>query len=548
MWKMWKNETFTMDKDDKYTRIHLINKCIMDAIEHFKSVPKDTDMDDFIHTYQMYMVEKKISNFLGFQMKSIIYFETHLHLLKMYLSTISNLTKYQRYILTNYVGRLQFTIKMYHSGTTETDVEFRRVLVLFIQYVNNDIVYNQYVSDKEYEYWFKVVFNTLMAEKHNMGLSIILLQLLEVILTYFNTNGTANYICRYNCFQRMFEKQCLNLPNLVDYCINMYSQHHQNINWPVFVDKVLVLTHVGMGFYKIHLTSTLILYDSNLLKMMFLFLNDDDSSELFGEILYLTRYILTENVIDYNPQLASVLFTPYNLSVLSTIPRLFDDLDTRQDVQMHILDIFTCLINETDTPVERATIESICFNMDIYTNIEYMYSYYLFMSSIVPFYPDIDYNIAQIRTTIEYIVDEDETPVYLCEQFLEFLLDVFLCSKNNGIFPCIGKQASIFSSLVDNYQFLTITLKSRMLMALVVLEFMKIGNLYHHLGYPQILLNSGYLDIEHEDDNIYNQLIIHKIKYNYVYTTLFDKCKMWINEHAYHFDPSDLKEIDEFLN
>lgn len=511
----------------------------MDAIEYFKNVPKDTPMETFIHEYQTYMVDKKISKLLGFQMKSIIYFETHLYLLKMYLSTVPNLTKYQKYILTNYIGRLQFTIKMYHPGSNSTDVEFRRVFVLFIQYVNNDIVYNQYILNKEIEYWFKIVFNTLMSEKHNIGLSIILIQLLAVILTYFHT-GKVDYLSRYNCFQRMFEKQCQDLPNFVDYCIYMYSQH-QNINWPIFVDNVLILCRIGMAFYKLYLTSTFIVYDSKLLKMLFLFLNDDDSSDLFADILFLIKYSLTENIIDYNTHLENILFNPHNLSVLSTIPKLFADFDTRQEVQMHILDIFTCLINETDISIERGTIEYICFNMDICTDIEYMYSYYIFFSAIIPFYPDIDYNIAQIRTTIEYIVDQDTTPVYLCEQLLEFLLSLFLCSCNKGIF------SSIFSSIVNNYQFLTITLKSRMLMALVVFEFMKIGNLYDSFGYPQILLDSGYLDIENEDDNIYNKIVIHKIKYNYVCVTLFDKCKMWINEHSYNFDSHQLKEVDDLL-
>ena len=136
----------------------------MDAIEYFKNVPKDTSMDDFIHDYQVYMVEKKVSTFLGIQMKSVVYFETHLLLFKMYLSTKPNLTKYQRYILTNYIGRLQFSIKTYHSGTSTTDIDFRRALILFMQYVNNDIVYNQYISNREYEYWFKIVFNTLLNE------------------------------------------------------------------------------------------------------------------------------------------------------------------------------------------------------------------------------------------------------------------------------------------------------------------------------------------------------------------------------------------------
>lgn len=513
----------------------------MDAIEYFKNVPKDTSMDDFIHDYQVYMVEKKVSTFLGIQMKSVVYFETHLLLFKMYLSTKPNLTKYQRYILTNYIGRLQFSIKTYHSGTSTTDIDFRRALILFMQYVNNDIVYNQYISNREYEYWFKIVFNTLLNEKH-MGLAIVLFQLLDVILTLFNHH--IDYHCRYNCFKRMFEKQPEHLTNLVDYSIKMYFQHHQNINWPVFVDNVLVLTHVGMAFYRVHLINTFTVYDSNLLRMLFLFLNDDDNSELFSKILYFIRYILTDKVVDYNP---NFIFTLHNLSVLSTLPKMFTDLDVRRDIQIYILDIFACLVNESEVHIDRKTIEYICFNVDVYTDIEYMYSYYMFLSSIIPYYPDIDYNIAQIRTTIEYITDEDETPLYLCELFLEFLLDLFLCSHYKNIIPSIGKQASIFTSIVNNYQFFTITSKSRMLMVLVVFEFIKMGNLYTDLDYPTILSRSGYLDIENEDDNVYNQIVIHKIKYNYMCTSLFDKCKMWINENSHHFDSQSLNEVNFLL-
>ena len=425
---------------------------------------------------------------------------------------------------------MTYAIRIHHSSMNNEDLDFRRAFVEFIQFANTRI-------SMEGEYWFRILFNALLGEQH-IGLAIIYLEMLEILL---NNLGPQD---RNTCIQRVMMNNTF--PNLMDYSLKMYHSQHTSINWPLFVDAIISITQRCLLYYRKLFERHNNTFDSKLLHVLFLFLNHDDNLELFYEILSLINTIMKNNYIDYNPQLYKILFTPHNLLAISHLPTLFQpNTHEKQDVELEILNLFTLIFELSlteDIMVPKDVVQNTFANLDIYpyTDSSTMTIVLKFISIAFKYYPDLTYDTRQIKTTLELIRDED-VPDELIHILLNHMLDIFLYTSGN---ECLmGLDKCVFALLVNNYQFLTITSKSRMIMSLVVYEFMKIGHSHPELGYQSILKQSGYLYILDEDDNVYNRDILLKIKYNYMCTSLEDKCREWILDNSHQYNDEQIQDV-----
>jgi hypothetical protein len=500
----------------------------MDAIHHFSTLASTTTRKDFLTLYNDYCVQTNLAGQILFQMKHVSHLELNTHLFKIYCSD-KILNSYQQYILIKYIGKMTCAIRIHHPSMSNADLDFRRSFVEFIQFANTRI-------SIEGEYWFRILFNALLGEQH-IGLAIIYLEMLEMLELLHNNLDPKDRIA---CIQRVMCKNGDQLPNLMDYCLKMYHLQHTSINWPLFVDAIISIIHRYILYYR-KLTNTCTTFDSKLLHVLFLFLNHDDNQELFYDILSLINTVIMNNYIDYNPQLYQVLFTPHNLMAISNLTNLFQpNTHEKQDVELEILNLFTLIFQTTECiTIPRDVIQHTLTNLDLYNDFPSIIIVLKFASIAFKYYPDIIYNTRQIKITLELIRDEDVVDD-LIHVLLNHMLDIFLYTVGT----CqMGLEKDIFALLVNNYQFLTITSKSRMIMSLVVYEFMKIGHTHPELGYQHILKQSGYLNILDEDDNIYNRDILLKIKYNYICTSLEDKCKEWILDNSHQYNDEQVRDV-----
>lgn len=497
----------------------------MDAIHHFSTLGSTTTRKDFLTLYNDYCVQTNQAGQILFQMKHVSHLELNTHLFKIYCSD-KILNSYQQHILINYIGKMTYAIRIHHSSMSNADLDFRRAFVEFVQFANTRI-------SIEGEYWFRVLFNALLGEQH-IGLAIIYLEMLE------NLHNNLDPKDRIVCIQRVMCKNGDQLPNLMDYCLKMYHLQHVSINWPLFVDAIISIVHRSILYYR-KLMNTCTTFDSKLLHVLFLFLNHDDNQELFYDILSLINTIIMNNYIDYNPQLYQVLFTPHNLWAISNLISLYQpNTHEKQDVELEIVNLFTLIFQTAECiMIPKDVIQNTLTNLDLYNDFPSIIIILKFASIAFKYYPDIVYNTRQIKITLELIRDEDVVDE-LIHILLNHMLDIFLYTAGT----CqMGLEKEIFALLVNNYQFLTITSKSRMIMSLVVYEFMKVGHTHPELDYQHILKQSGYLNILDEDDNIYNRDILLKIKYNYICTSLEDKCKEWILDNSHQYNDEQVRDV-----
>lgn len=532
----------------------------MDAIQHFQNVLPETTKQEFLRLYNDYCVQTNQAQQLLFQMKHVSHLELNTHLFKIYCSD-KNLSVFQKHILINYIGKMVYMIRNHHSSMSNEDLDYRRAFVEFVKYAQTLILVHTPISpyyfqdmgkkQDENEYWFRIMFNAMLGEQH-LGLASIYLDLLNEIFIILKPDDKLQCIQRlmykHQKFAKCYIDNTLQLPNLADYCLKMYNLQHQNISWSLFVDNVLVLIQRCIFEHKRY-ASNEELFDSKLLHVLFLFLNHDDNQELFFDILQIINLFLSNNMINYNPQLYQELFTSHNLLTISNLPSLFDDLGEKRDVQLEVLNLFTIIfemsLNE-NIMISKEIVQNTCSILQLYYDTFDIITVFKFLSAAFKYYPDTVYNITQIKIALEKIRDED-VPDTFVHVLLNHLLDVFLYTSGHIGTINLGLEKELFSLLVNFYQFLTITSKSRMVMSLVVYEFMKVGHLHPELGYSSILKHSGYLDILEEDDNVYNRDILLKIKYNYMCTSLKDKCKELILDNPQHYNEQDLDDVFEII-
>ena len=469
-------------------------------------------------------------------MNNVSNLELNTHLFKIYCSD-KILNTNQQHILVNYIGKMTYVMRTHHLSMSNVDLDYRRAFVEFIKFAHTKIK-----SQSEFEYWFRILFNAMQGEQH-LGLATIYMDMIDEVLA-----GITEKPQKFDCVRRIiFKKHSESPPNFMDYIIRMYHQNHQNINWPMFVDGALCIIDRCIIYYNNTLTNTLCTYDSRLIHVLFLFLNHDDNQELFMDILLNLNTILHSNIVDYNPQLYQELFTSHNLLAISNLPTLFNG-DESIDIQMSILTFFNIIFEMSLTEnvfIPKEVVINTLSLLNIYHEIQDVLIVFKFASLAFKYYPDIDYNIEQIKAAIDIIEDLDNDDIELLSHtLLNYILDVLIYTRSQ---PSLVLQTSVFEPLVHNYQFLTMTPKSRMLMSLIVYEFVKVGHVHPELKYSDILQTSGYLNILDEDDNIYNRDLLLKIKYNYICTSLQDKCKEWIldNQDSYH--PDQVQDVMDIL-
>lgn len=515
----------------------------MDLIEQFKNTSTTLiDKMTFIGMYQQAYEQHKTSEHIKSQMKDITAFELNINLFKIYLKDKS-LTNYQRYILINYIKRLCFHMRMYHPSMSNIDLDFRRAYMDFVKHVYK--VIKNTLTPEDLEYWFRIILNSCMSEKHT-GLAIIHLQLLNEVL--YNPNMVRNPPVRITCIKRMFCRHP-GLINFPEYVKKMYPYYHTTLNWQLYVDEVIGLVQCAITYYAL---GSCVLYDCRMVEMLFLFLNDDDNLEQFVDILYFINKLLDNNIVDHDVGVLQPLFTPYNLLALSKLSNFFQG-EQKEEVQMQVLDVFNYLLKSDDFYVPRYIIDHICTKLDVYLEYYDMIIVYNFLSLSIKYHPAIDTNLAQIRTTVESIIDNvfmDEDTTHIVEVLLNYMLDIFLCappptSVTSGQ-PHLGFLRDLFKTIVFEYECFTVSNKSRMILTLVVKEFMKIDHAYN-LGYNVILTESGYLDEMDEDENIYNRDVLRKIKYNYVCKSLTDKCKAIVLDNPQLYRNEDVDDVLEIL-
>lgn len=538
----------------------------MDAIQHFSNVSDKTTKQDFIKLYNDYCVQTNQAQQLKFQMKDVSHLELNTHLFKIYCSDKS-LNVFQKHILINYIGKMVYMIRNHHESMSNEDLDYRRAFVEFVKYAQTLILAHTFVSpyyfqdmgkkQDEHEYWFRILFNAMLGEQH-LGLASIYLDLLNQVFIIMKPDD------KLQCIERLMYKHqkpkgpiyiyvspYLELPNLADYCLKMYNLQHTSISWSLFVDNVLVLIQRCIFEHKRYATTdNEEVFDSKLLHVLFLFLNHDDNQELFFDIMQIINLFLANNMIDYNPRLYQELFTSHNLLAISNLPNIFDDLGEKKDVQLEVLTLLTTIFEISlteDIMISKEIVQNICSNnLQLYHDTFDIITVFKFLSVAFKYYPDTAYDTIQIKIALEKIRDEDVPDTFI-HVLLNHLMDVFLYTSGHIGTINLGLEKELFSLLVNFYQFLTITSKSRMLMSLVVYEFMKAGHLHPELGYSTILKHSGYLDILEEDDNIYNRDILLKIKYNYMCTSLKDKCKELILDNCQYYTEQDLDDVFEII-
>lgn len=500
----------------------------MDVIHYFRHLPGTITRTEFLKMYDDYSIHTNLTGQILFQMKSVSHLELNAQLFKFYCSD-KILNSYQQHVLINYIGKMTFAIKLHHSSMSNEDLDFRRAFVEFVKYANTRITI-------EGEYWFRIVLNALMMEQH-IGLATIYIDILDSVYSCLDLKDKTV------CTRRIMCKQ--DLPNLMDYCLKMYHSQHQSITWPLFVDTVISIIHRCCLYYRKVMHCNGGMFDSKLLHILFLFLNHDDNQELFMDILQLINTVIFNNMIDYNPFLYQELFTTHNLMAISNLPNQFQN-EEKDDIQLEILTLFILIFQLDNIMISKKVIQHTCSQLSVYADFSGMTIVFKFISIAFKYYSDICYNLTQIRQFF-LLIQEEDVPNELVHIFLNHLLDIFLYTSGKISNIQLGMQKDVFSNLVYNYQFLTITSKSRMIMALVVYEFMKIGHVHPELEYQEILKKSGYLYMLEEDSNIYNRDVLLKIKYNYVCTSLQDKCKEWVLDNPHHYDYEDIANILDIL-
>jgi hypothetical protein len=524
----------------------------MEALMFFKDVDTtETTRENFLKLHHDYNTKYNVMQQLKFQMRDTACLEFHINLFKIFCSG-RVLNKYHQHIVINYAGLMSNVIRTHHMS--DDNVEFRHVFVSFLWYIQTHIVKHH----SEQGYWFRIVFHATTSER-NIGLAITYLQLLDTIFNSIELEYTEK---RVACVNRIVSRNVIkrlngshevdeSVPNLIDYAIRMYPQHH-SMSWPLFTECVLNLVHIGGNFLhrrRYPSGKPCIKFDSKFVQLVFYFLNDDDNQDMYDEILQLLNNVLFTNCINYDIKLFTDLFTPHNLYTLVDLPALFQNDAAKKRVQNEVLRLFNYIFLNVEIDVPRYVIEHIYKTLEIYNNIDDTFVVYDFLTLTHQVYHDLDYNLEQIKCTLEYIestdVDNDDM-ILLSDRFLPYLHDIFVHSTTS---ICeLGLEQYVFKTLVNNYQFLTMSSQNRVLMANIVYEFIKIGNGHPELKYADILVDSGYLYIVNEDDNIYNLTILNKILNNYISTSLVDKCIGTLDQHADLYDSEHIDDALEIIN
>jgi len=523
----------------------------MEALLFFKDVDTDvTTRTEFIKSYHNYNAKYNTIQLLKFQMKDITCLEFHINLFKIFCSD-HKLNQYHQHIIINHAGFMSSIIRTHYLSESTVDVELRRVFVSFLRYIHEIIVRHP----SEQEYWFRVVFNATLTER-NIGLAILYLQLLDDIF-----NDSSSVHAKIACVTRTVSRNTIErkyddidsdcVPNLIDYAISMYPQHH-SISWPMFSDQILkLMQNGGVYLHRRHVSGEpYVKFDSKVIQLCFYFLNNDDNQDIYNELLELLNDILITNCFYYDIKLFTELFTSHNLYTLASLPTLFQN-EAKEAIQYEVLRLFNYIFSNVEVDVPKCVIEYIYNTIEVYDDIDCALTVYHFLTLTHQTYPELDFNLKQIKYTLEYIestdIDEQDLIQLSCV-FLLYLHDLFVeCPPPPSICE-LGFQKDVFKALVHNYQFLTMSTSSRGLLANIVYEFMKIGNGHPELNYAAILVDSGYLDMVHEDDNVYNLTILNKIENNYIRTSLVDKCLMTIDKHTDLYDQEHVDDALEIIN
>lgn len=495
----------------------------------------------------------------------------HCALLKIYLVQ-KPINSQQRYILIQYLTRLNTIVKNSHNTSSEDDVNYRAVIIEFLMFCVKYIQILERKSDiklinintimvpriaylpestqygfVDFVFWlYRIVFQFTM---HEMNLSNNT-QLLIILIHIVNSEYTIHKIDFINYSFN------INMNNITSLFIKMYNMYRTDIHFTYYVELAMSFINESIrvrksfsDIFKKKFNSHH--FDSLLLKVLFLFLNHNDNIDDFIDIIFNINSILIHNVVDYNDKIFKELFTPYNLHQISLLPNLFSN-EEKEDMQAYVLKLFIYVFNlniqhQTIFHIEEITVRNFIDELPTSPNLDLLYMIIYFISITFAYYPDLHYESNEkififIRESIHFIIDNEQFSNDLTHSLLNVMLDILL-NKENTLYT----QRDIIAIMCIEYIHFMRTSKSRMFFSLIVYQFM-IASYRHNLEYNSILKDhSNYFSEIEKDDNIYNKCVIKDIKYNLVYTSLEEKCKIYIIDNLDKYSHEQVADVLDFL-
>lgn len=543
-----------------YTRLHTVQQqkrrfgpktqVRMDAIFHFRDVPSSTPMSVFIHTYQRYEQTVGTNESIIGQMKDLAKMELDAETLSSYCAS-RVLNRFQQYILVNYIGKMSHAIYTHHSTTHSDDVRFRHVFAE--RYVARA---NMCITSGSLDYWFRVVYSALMRERSSTIIAIQYLTIIDHVYGYLELIDRKIYTAR------MLGTPGAASPvtggsSLVDYVMRMAEVGSESIAWPIFVERVLGILYRSMTSWPVAALPTGAppgdktgsTMDTRIIAMLMMLIRDEDNRDMVCDILQLINTVVGSGLLGTCTQQMDILQASVDMDVIANLPNHAVGQD-KINIQLEVAFLFAYVLENENTDVSSLSfgcIEAMCKDMAIHYDIDNIGIVTRFISAVSKCFPGIHHDPKQILVAIAMLVEENEEFALEDETHLILECILSLLESSAGSDHPFACQKDVFQAVVSNYRILCGTQQSRMLMMLIVYEFLKMGYGRPELGYAHTLKMSGYMNMAREDMDILNQDMYRTIRYTYLSTSLHDKCVEVVLDHAHTYPTHMLADVMDIV-
>lgn len=305
--------------------------------------------------------------------------------------------------------------------------------------------------------------------------------------------------------------------------LDMREMHSANLNWDVVASRLSAFIHFAVMHN--HDLADPVIFSTHFVKLMTLLARDADTDgfvfSVFTFTIALNYYegdyaecepFLNLDFVHYCLNMVTMdsLLARKTVVVASLIRIVIHlvafGLDLSEKEYYTLYDAFTSLyyLSEGDKLVEKQM-------------LKFMYSVYYTADDAFPVTPSV-------VAFLEYVLVKKNRRV---QTDIEGCLNVVL-SK------CVVDSSAIFEYLCQHHNKFTLS----SVYNLVMRKFMQYSNQYS-LGYDEII--KRYPSCLDRDDMKY-------IKYNLVYTSLFDKCRLFVVDHVHNFTLTELDEIHHLVN
>lgn len=425
---------------------------------------------------------------------------------------------FQGYVLCDYLKRMN------ENSTIASTPEMRRLYVELLSFSLNYIIWIRAggVGKKSGEFNLiqkihVVLYNAILVETD----FILFKSLLDEMINLVDANTD---FCPVEDKKLMLEHTFAN-DDFVMKVLDIREMHGANLNWDVMASRLSVFIHFTVMHN--HDLDDPVIFSTPFIKLMTLLTREGDTDGfVFGVFTFTIALNYYDDDYEECKSFLNLDFIHYCLNIVT-----MDSLLARKTIVVaSLIRVVTYLIafgldlTEKEYSTLHDTFRSLYYLSDGDKLIEkqilkFMHAVYSPVSS------DAAFPVTpSVVAFLEYVLVKKNRRI---QTDVETLLNAIL-SK------CMVDSPAMFEYLCQHH----VKFTTSNVYTLVMRKFMQYSNQYN-LGYHGII--KKYPSCLDRDDMRY-------VKYNLVYTTLFDKCRLYIIDHVHHLTLCELAEINHLVS